>query len=92
MSFIYHLSSFFSFVLFSALFDLSGYWCARGLSDVPMPLCTRNYDRCGSIRIEIIDQGPGVTRQEQETLFQEGVQLHANQLQSGQGRHIIMSL
>lgn len=50
-----------------------------------MPLCTEDYQRCGSIRIEVVDQGPGITPQGKEMLFQEGVQLQANQLQSGQG-------
>jgi signal transduction histidine kinase len=64
---------------------VTGYWVPNGLAETTMPLCTESYQRLGSIRIDVIDQGPGVTQQGQQTLFQEGVQLNPNQLQSGQG-------
>lgn len=55
-----------------------------------MPKCTGSYQRFGSIRIEVIDEGPGITQQGKETLFQEGVQLNPNQLQSGQGMFVCL--
>jgi CheY-like chemotaxis protein len=50
-----------------------------------MPKCTDSYQRFGSVRIEVHDEGPGITEQGKEMLFREGVQLNPNQLQSGQG-------
>jgi hypothetical protein len=50
-----------------------------------MPNCTDLFRRIGSIRIEVIDQGPGLSQQAKETLFHQGVQLDPTQLQSGQG-------
>jgi hypothetical protein len=62
-----------------------GYWVSNGLPETPMPKCVGSYLRFGSIRIEVRDEGPGITPQGKEILFREGVQLNANQLQSGQG-------
>jgi nitrogen-specific signal transduction histidine kinase len=50
-----------------------------------MPKCMESYQRLGSIRIEVIDQGPGVTEQATQALFHTTVHLDPNQLQSGQG-------
>jgi CheY-like chemotaxis protein len=50
-----------------------------------MPNCVGSYQRFGSVRIEVSDEGPGITQQGKAILFQEGVQLDPNQLQSGQG-------
>lgn len=66
------------------------YWIANGLSDSILPKCSTPYQRNGSIRIEIIDQGPGMTKEGRESLFQEGVQLNPNQLQSGQGNFLLL--
>jgi CheY-like chemotaxis protein len=41
--------------------------------------------RCGSLQIDIVDQGPGIGREEMARLFREGVQFNPNQLQAGQG-------
>lgn len=54
-----------------------------------MPKCTELYERNGSIRIRVVDEGPGIKSEDKLTLFQEGVQLNANQLQSGQGVYCI---
>jgi hypothetical protein len=62
-----------------------GFWVANGLPETPMPKCVGSYLRFGSVRIEVHDEGPGITQQGKEILFQEGVQLNPNQLQSGQG-------
>ena len=62
-----------------------GYWVANGLPEAVMPKCVGSYLRFGSLRIEVHDEGPGITRQGKEMLFREGVQLNPNQLQSGQG-------
>jgi CheY-like chemotaxis protein len=43
------------------------------------------WPQCGSLVIEIIDQGPGMDQEEMSRLFQEGVQFNPNQLQAGQG-------
>ena len=43
------------------------------------------FPRCGSLQIDIIDQGPGIGREEMARLFREGVQFNPNQLQAGQG-------
>jgi hypothetical protein len=56
-----------------------------------MPKCTESYQRCGAIRIEVHDEGPGITLQGKLTLFHEGVQLNPNQLQSGQGERRLFS-
>jgi signal transduction histidine kinase len=63
----------------------TGYWLPNGLIDASIPKCTEPVHRFGSVRIEVIDQGPGITDQGKHSLFQEGVQLNPNQLQSGQG-------
>jgi CheY-like chemotaxis protein len=49
---------------------------SRSLLDCP---------RCGSLQIDIVDQGPGMDESEMARLFREGVQFNPNQLQAGQG-------
>jgi signal transduction histidine kinase/CheY-like chemotaxis protein len=39
----------------------------------------------GSIIINVTDTGPGLTHEQQQMLFQEGVQFNPNELQAGQG-------
>jgi signal transduction histidine kinase/FixJ family two-component response regulator len=63
----------------------TGYWVPHGLLNASMPKCTKPYKRLGSIRIDVIDEGPGVTEQGKQKLFEEGVQFDPNHLQSGQG-------
>ena len=48
-------------------------------------LLSSNYERYGSLKIEMSDQGPGMTEEQLGRLFGEGVQFNPNQLQSGQG-------
>jgi CheY-like chemotaxis protein len=49
---------------------------SRSLLDCP---------RCGSLQIDIVDQGPGMDESEMARLFREGIQFNPNQLQAGQG-------
>jgi signal transduction histidine kinase len=56
-----------------------------GLPNVEMPICSSPYTRAGSVIIEVVDHGAGISKDQQSLLFQEGVQLNPKQLQSGQG-------
>jgi CheY-like chemotaxis protein len=47
--------------------------------------CLLDCPRCGSLQIDIVDQGPGMDESEMARLFREGVQFNPNQLQAGQG-------
>jgi len=41
--------------------------------------------RAGSLVVRVVDSGAGISKEDQQSLFQEGKQFRANQLQAGQG-------
>jgi CheY-like chemotaxis protein len=43
------------------------------------------YLRCGDFMIEVVDTGYGMTKEQLNSLFREGVQFNVNELQAGQG-------
>lgn len=43
------------------------------------------YEPCGSLIISVKDEGPGLSKENIESLFQEGKQFNPNELQAGQG-------
>lgn len=40
---------------------------------------------CADVHIRVTDSGPGLSPDQQERMFQEGVQFNANELQAGEG-------
>jgi CheY-like chemotaxis protein len=57
--------------------DLSSACCDPSTGD--------EYYHAGNVTIKVIDTGPGLSTQQQEQMFQEGVQFNPNELQGGQG-------
>ena len=49
------------------------------------PVLLKHLRSAGSVRIECVDQGPGMTADQLSKLFGQGVQFNANELQSGGG-------
>jgi signal transduction histidine kinase/ActR/RegA family two-component response regulator len=43
------------------------------------------YLRCGDLQVEVQDTGQGLTKEQLNSLFREGVQFNVNELQAGQG-------
>lgn len=49
------------------------------------PATHDEYNPAGIVTIKVTDTGPGLTPEQQEKMFQEGVQFNANELQGGGG-------
>lgn len=58
-------------------------WLKGGLPNYVCAL--NNYRSNGSIEIKVRDFGPGLSVENQKSLFREGIQFNPNQLQGGQG-------
>jgi CheY-like chemotaxis protein len=58
-------------------------WCKDGLPDVVFS--ESDLPRAGSLVLEVVDSGAGMSLENQANLFKEGMQFNANQLQAGGG-------